>query len=349
MRNSHHGGFVLISVLWVLVIMVLAASSFSLWVDKVREQAFLRQQSVEAYRRATDTLAKVTYSHMTGLKTSEGIAWPDGRQDDLTPQFQSLDDFMSGAMPVVTPSASGFMRMDGAVIDAGGGVRVMIQDRAGLIGLSFLSDPRIFTAMSSIHSLGKISPDQLADALFDYQDSDSIRLLQGAERQNYLQQGMYAPANGALRWPMQLRHIMGWSNLLNTSSDAYILQVFKVEGAGVVNANTASKHVLELVVGGAESAEAIINTREQKRFDRVSQLTPYVGGSEETYLSVMPESGFRFWWWHQGDAVANVYDVQFAPLESGTRAWYFNWSARVNLPDELATITPLKIDHPFFD
>jgi Tfp pilus assembly protein PilX len=45
-QRRAQGGFVLVSVLWVLVIMVLAASTFSLWVDKSREQAMERRRGL---------------------------------------------------------------------------------------------------------------------------------------------------------------------------------------------------------------------------------------------------------------------------------------------------------------
>ncbi|MEN0037219.1 MAG: hypothetical protein AAGC78_09125 [Cellvibrio sp.] len=345
-RNNR--GFVLVSVLWVLVIMILAATAFSVWVDRVRESAVVRQQRVESYRVSVDALHKIVYTYMTGFKSAEGVAWP-GEHGAAQPtiNFDSLDDFMAGAAPTVTASSSGFLRMDGSVLDLGGGVRVMVQDRAGLIGLSFLSDIRVFKAIAS-QGGGEVSAERLRDTLRDYQDPDGIRKLQGAEQQDYLQQGMSVPANGYLRSPLQLRNVLAWNSVLAARDDAWILQVFKTEGASIINANTASHQALALVVKNLETVPQLIDKREQKRFDGVSKLTPYAGIDDEILLSILPASGVRFWWWYEGGSTAYVYDVQFSPLESGVSAWYFNWSARVNLPDELASRTAIAIDHPFF-
>lgn len=341
--------FVLVAVLWVLVIMVMAATAFSLWVDRVREQAFARQQQVDTYQKSTDILTKVLYVYLTGMKTSEGIAWPSGDHSApaLGAQFDSLDDFMAGAAPKVNVTAAGFMRMDGGVLDAGDDVRIMIQDHAGLIGLTFLSDQQIFNNIAKI-SGGKVSGMRLRDALYDYQDADSLRKLQGAESHDYRQQGLFPPTNGYLRSPLQLRAVMGWDAALSSYDNGWVLRTFRTEGAAAINVNTASASALGLVLRDQDQVKALLNEREARRYDRVSDLTKFVDGAEDISLSILPAAGFRLWWWHEGDTTARVYDVQFSPLDSGAKAWYFNWTARVTLPDDLAKSTAIKIDHPFF-
>jgi hypothetical protein len=172
--------------------------------------------------------------------------------------------------------------------------------------------------------------------------------LQGAERRDYLQQGMPPPADGYLRSPLQLRNLIAWKDALAKYDDAWILQVFKTEGSGIINANTASSEALALVLLKPDMVPSLIEIRQRERFDSVSKLTAYAGVEDEILLSILPADGVRFWWWYEGSSTAYVYDVQFSPLESGLRAWYFDWSARVTLPDELASRTAIAVDHPFF-
>lgn len=347
-NHSLQRGFVLVSVLWVLVIMVMAASAFSIWVDRVREQAHLRQQHTETYRRSTDTLTKVVYTYLTGMKTSDGVAWP-GASGDATVQakFDSLDDFMAGAAAKVTASTAGFMRMDDSVLDIGNGIRVMVQDRAGLIGLSFLTDRKVFNSIAA-HAGKQITAERLADTLSDYQDPDGVRRGQGAEEHDYGREQLPPPMNGYLRSPLQLRSILDWDLALETRDDAWLLRVFRNEGNAVINANTASAAALNLVLNNEQAAQQILIARAQQPYSRASDLIKFTGGSEDLPFSIVPAAGFRFWWWHEGDTTAYVYDVQFSPLDSGADAWYFNWTARVNLPDDMAQSTARTIDHPFF-
>jgi hypothetical protein len=349
LHDTSQSGFVLVSVLWVLVIMALAASAFSVWVDRVREQAFLRQHQMEAYQKSTDALTKVIYTYMTGIKTSEGVAWPAASgAAPITQKFSSLDDFMAGAAATVTAGAAGFMRMDGAVLDITDGIHIMVQDRAGLIGLSFLSDITVFDNIAS-KSGDRLTGERLRDTLSDYQDGDSIRRIQGAESFEYHQQKRPTPLNGLLRSPLQLRDVMDWDSILDNVDDAWILRVFRNEGAAAINVNTAYRDALGLVINDENALSALLAGRELQSYKGVSELTKFLAGSEDIKLSILPAAGFRFWWWRQGDTTARVYDVQFDPLNSGSKAWYFNWTARVNLPDDLANSTAKTIDHPFFD
>jgi len=347
MRGCQQKGFVLVSVLWVLVIMVLAASAFSIWVDRVREQASLRQQHAETYRRSTDALTKVVYTYITGIKTSDGVAWPGSNGAKTEVKFDSLDDFMAGAAAKVTASSAGFLRLDGTVFDIGDGIRIMVQDRGGLIGLSFLANKTVFNSLA-MHSGNHVTGERLADTLLDYQDADGVRRAQGAEEHDYIRASLPPPMNGYLRSPLQLRSIIDWDVALKDRDDAWILRVFKSEGDAVINANTAYAGALQLVLNNEQNVQSVLDGREPNPYSRASDLVKFTGGSEDLLLSIIPAAGFRFWWWHQGDTAAYVYDVQFSPLDSGVNAWYFNWTARVTLPDDLAKSTAKTIDHPFF-
>jgi hypothetical protein len=349
MRQKYQvqSGFVLVSVLWILVIMVMAASAFSIWVDRVREQASLRQQHAETYRRSTDALTKVVYTYLTGHKTSDGVSWPGSGGAKTVAKFDSLDDFMAGAAAKVVASEAGFMRLDGSVLDIGDGIRIMVQDRGGLIGLSFLADKTIFASLAA-QAKNQITAERLEDTLLDYQDSDGIRRGQGAEEHDYKRTLMPPPMNGYVRSPLQLRSIIDWDVALKNRDDAWILRVFRNEGNAVVNANTAYAGALRLILNNEQNIQTIIAAREQQPYSRSSDLIKFTGGGEDLLFSTTPAAGFRFWWWHQGDTTAHVYDVQFSPLDSGTNAWYFNWTARVTLPDDLAQSTAKAIDHPFF-
>lgn len=348
MSKYQSQGFVLVSVLWVLVIMIMAASAFALWVDRVRDQAAFRQRQVETYRRSTDIFNKVLFTYMTGPKTHEGAAWPgDTNSVEQQVSFTSLDDFMAGAAPKVTTGKAGFMAMDGEVLDAGDGVRVMVQDRGGLIGLWFLSEQEILDGIAKIDGRG-LTAQRFKDTLADYQDKDNVREGLGAEAMDYRLQNIPAPVNGYLSSPLQLRSVLDWDVLLKNRDDAWVLRMFRTDGGGGINANTAPPDALALIIHDPVKLNALLAQRRAAPFSSFTQLTKYIGGSDEIRLSVQPTAGFRFWWWHEGDTTARVYDVQFSPLESGTKAWYFNWTTRVTLPDDLATGTAKAIDHPFF-
>lgn len=351
-RRERGAGFVLVSVLWILVIMTMAAGAFSLWVERTRELAEQKHVEVEARYRGASAIAQVTYTYMVGQQGVEGVSWPSGQSSTSSGgssvSFSSLDDFLSGAIPTVQQTtAAGVLSLDGRVLDVGGGMRMMVRDRAGLVGLSFLNSPRVFDILAD--EVAGVDAAQLQSALIDYQDKDDYRMRNGVERGQYRLAGMAPPFNGYLRNPLQLRSVWGWREALQNYSDAWLLQTFKVEGGGGINANTASASALTLTAPKGVSIEPILEQRRLEPYKSIFRLRDMgLGQGEEIPFTIIPASGFRLWWWHDGDPIAQVYDVQFRTLSPGKLARYINWTIRVALPNELAKATATKVDHPFF-
>lgn len=344
-------GFVLVSVLWLLVIMVLAASAFSVWVDQSRSQASERQQQVRAQIKGSDIFAKVLYTYMAGERGVSGVPWPAIEAKDSALQalgFDSLEDFVSGAAPEAkAQTTAGYMRMDGRVWDAGEGVRVIVQDRGGLIGLSSLSQRAVFAALAKQGDKKK-SAERLQQTLYDYQDHNSYRRENGAEAHHYEKAGQSLPMDGYLRFPLQLRAVMNWRDALEGLSEADLLKIFKVDGGGSINANTASVEALTLVAPNRSVAEQIAVASANKPYKSIFDLPGDESGGDDIPYSITMTGGLRFWWWHINHPIAQVYDVQFDSLVSGRNARIINWTTRVALPDELAQSPADEIDHPFF-
>lgn len=336
------------SVIWLLATMVLAAAAFTLWVDGARDKAVDRQQQVDARIRSSNLFHQVLFTYMTGKQGVEGVAWPGLSAVATGASAQSVEDFFDGAVSRLTAqTAAGFMKMNGRVLDAGDGLRVMIQDRAGLIGLSFINKASVFSVLSDMGA-ETVSARQLSHALADYQDHDDLRRVSGGEAYHYKEFGLPAPANGFLRTPLQLRSVLHWEALLRPLSDAWLLQRFKADGNAAINVNTAQNGAIELVASDLAVAQKIISERKGRLFYSIFDIPSDAQGAESSFFSIMPSGGLRFWSWHTNHPVAQVYDVQFDPLVSGQNSWIVNWTTRVVLPDEMAQRAAVKINHPFF-
>ncbi|MGK0440273.1 MAG: hypothetical protein ACJA0N_000058 [Pseudohongiellaceae bacterium] len=347
-NKKTQSGFVLVTVLWVLVIMLMALTAFTAWVDNAREQASSRQELINAKIKSHSLFSRALFTYMTGKQAASGISWPaEGGATVVIPGNINIADFFD--VPTLLPNSveAGFMQMNGRVIDAGGGLRIMIQDRGGLIGLSFLRKASVYSGINSIGG-GNYTVDELKHTLQDYHDKNSFRLAKGAEGQQYKQAGLPAPANGYLRNPLQLRSVMHWHTLLGEVSDAWILQNFKVEGGAAVNVNSAQIDSLSLVVGSDDVAQQIENKRQLGAINSIFHIPLPPEDFENNFFTMMPADGLRFWSWHINHPTAQVYDVQFNALAPGQSAWVVNWMTRVTLPDELARRTAVEINHPFF-
>lgn len=338
-------GFVLLAVLWVLVAMTVASTAFSLWVDRARSEAMELQKQVNAELAAHSAKSVILYTRLTGRAGPRGVEWPVAGVSASQPQFSSLDEFLSGApLQQADAAEAGYMKLDNTVY-AFGDLRFIAQDRGGLIGLTTPQNPNLFANLSLNGKGGQ----SLQDYLSDYKDSDSFRRLEGAEAPEYQLANRGAPADGALRIPLQLRDVIGWDRALAAKEDAELLELFRVDSGTYVNVNTAPPEALMLLLDSEQKAQALVQARKSRPFTSALDVASKIGSGEDLYFGIQPEPGLRFWWWYEGAEVAHVYDVQFAPLVSGRNAVKLNWYSRVALTDELKQRNTETVDHPLFE
>ena len=343
-------GMVLVSVLWVMVAMTMAASVFSLWVDQSRTNALELIASAEYELASRSVEAVAIYARATSIGGPEGVPWPADDQASRAPMFDSIEDFMSGAPTRSAQQAgagAGYLRMDGSVLEVGN-ARVMIRDRAGLIGLVELNTLAVYESLSSLgpSAGGGV---RLRDTLADYMDEDQLHRLHGAEAPDYLRRGRAPPADGVLRSPLQLRDVLSWDAALAGKHDAWLLDVFRVDGGGFINANTASQDALELVMPSPDNAASIVNRRRDRPFRSAVEVGAFAASDgEELLAGIEPADGIRIWRWQRGGMTADVDDIQFDALLPGRAAIILNWSSRVALSETMAERPVEQVDHPLF-
>lgn len=341
-------GMILLAVLWVMVGMTLAASLFSAWVLQSRENAAKLLNAAEAQYQARSLQAAIIYTRITAAAGPEGAAWPSAGQQSpgqqAQPMFDSLEDFLSGAPPrqAGTGGATGAaMQMDGRTL-AKGKLRIIVQDRAGLIGLLTLDDLMLTRLAQGTQGLNSA---RLRDTLNDYMDADQLHRLQGAEAPEYQRLKRSPPLDGILRSPLQLRDIIAWDDALAKYSDAWILENFRVDGGHFLNANSAPSSALQLILPKPETAASLLTQRPMRS---ALQFNALQGRGEDNFVGISPGQGLRIWWWLEGDAAATVDDIQFNALQPGRDAIGLNWSTRVALSEKLANSPVEQVDHPFF-
>jgi len=349
--GKKQNGFILVAVLWLLVIMVLSATAFSVWVERLRTQVMRDNQKAEANLQTANVLAVFVYTYATGMKLPEGVPLPLEGKPEI--KYLNDDDAMSGAPPIIV-NAEGYLSLNRDVYEIGD-TRIMLHDRKGLIGLSRTLDQTIYdriAALSMISSgapiLQSVTGSHLAATLADFRDADSIRQAQGAESLDYTRANKALPNNAPLVTPLQLRQVMGWDEALKDRDDAWLLQTFKESGGRDINVNTAASGVLGLLVGNQENLEKFLKTRAAGTIRSAYQPAFSTDNDDGSFITILPAEGFRMWCWVKGDTIAWVYDVQFLPNVPGSGAWFINWSLRVNLPDELAQRKAQTINHSLF-
>jgi len=133
---------------------------------------------------------------------------------------------------------------------------------------------------------------KLIDRLMDWVDKDDLRLLNGAEKDDYERQGMQArPRNGYFQSVEEIRLVIGAEELLNEAHPGWE-DAFTVFGSGEIDINRASGDVLTAYLNiNQYQVEALIEQRESLRkqnpeskgFENLDQVRQILGMSPEQF------------------------------------------------------------------
>jgi general secretion pathway protein K len=150
-------------------------------------------------------------------------------------------------------------RRIGGTIDGNlgtGNYEVRVRDDAALLDVNRASDgmlARLLTACGADLAIARRAAERIAD----WRDEDQFRRPQGAERDDYLAAGAKAlPGDAAIRSVAELDAVLG----LPAAAWACASSHLAVDGAGLVNPNTASPEVLQALPGVSEAAAMAIVT-----------------------------------------------------------------------------------------
>ena len=135
--ENRQQGFILLTVLWTLTLLVLGASAFSYWIDDLRIGAERHRLELDQTIREQELLAQIAYTRLVSPRNFQGVAWPSDSDESIGFFEHENADF--GGLLRIRSGKAGFLHMAGEVYDVGEGLRMMVQDHAGLIGLGGIS------------------------------------------------------------------------------------------------------------------------------------------------------------------------------------------------------------------
>lgn len=340
-RAGRQQGFVMLAVIWVLLAMLAGVALFSHWVQVSLQHAHTRQETINAHIGAHTAMNTALYIRLTGQRSVYGVSVPSeaGAEQDILSLFE-FDDLGALIIDHDKASQNENLALDQQVWQYGG-LNFVVQDTAGLIGLTEFSHQALVRNLLR-HGRTHARAQQLIDSYLDYRDADNQRRLSGAEAFDYRLQERAEPLNGALRSPLQLRDVMYWDQVLEPWSNGELLYRLKVAGGASVNVNSASPEVLEWVLDDGALARQIFEQRRIEPYTNVFGLEALID-DETIALTIEPDEGLRFWWWEQGSPSAWVHEFHYDALTAGRAALRQDWVLRVDVPPSLKRQSPRKV------
>jgi len=300
-------GFALVLALWTIVIVLALAAALDAWVESRVTQARLIRERVQDELDAYSTRETVLYVLGTQRYTRAGLTTDEGAELEVVDERDELR-----IDPVGDEIA-----LDGTPYRGIGRIRFALQDQSGLIALNG-GEGAALGALLGTFSDDEIEVHTLLDALADYRDGNSLRRLNGAERDEYLALGLAPPPNRDLAAPPEIRQVLGWSEWLARHPEFRLHEWFSTARVGIFNPNVAPQSLLEhLPEFGAERAQAVVEERRRDPFrsvpDFAARTDVDLAVDEEEYR-FFPSESLQLEIWREGASQVQMLALQLLPL-----------------------------------
>ncbi len=178
------GGFVLVLVLAMLVVLSLLAGSIAATTSRLLEQATQRERGMQDQLDMASTRATVLYLIGTQRLTVGGLTVDNlvsFGEDGVRPSQSPADIEGNGLLlPVGTEIA-----MDGRAYRGIGNARFAIQDENGLFAVNWNSPARLERLLAQGGQQRPVAAPALFNRIMDYQDRDNLYRLDSLEADGY--------------------------------------------------------------------------------------------------------------------------------------------------------------------
>ncbi len=330
-NNSNMRGYVLVSTIWVLAFMTIAAASIGEWYDRSLAVAAGRASDANARVERFSTRATLLYRITTADVGNAGIFL----SDSVGEASQVSDDPMSGGDGIRAGVPD--LIFDGAVYRGVGEMRFSLQDESGLWGLIPETPMRTRSLLMS-RGVEFQQADILASRLADYADEDDLVRINGAEAMDYRIAGLEPPPNKRPQSIYELKQVLGWSDLDVLWEDNALPNVVSMAWGGAPNPGTAPREVLQRMPGATpELVDTLLAMRrgdEQPDGDVSVWINELV--NREVFASMLrPSLRLRMRFWREGERQLREYSVKFAPGDQVPAPWVIENNYRLPISREL--------------
>jgi len=279
-------GFILISVLWLLVALGAVALHGSLRMKtervaaansldelRAREAALAGAEYARArlsaamLDRADALRAEAAQAQAAAVQSAQSAPSQGQRGRQVAPpRPRTLGQLFRASDPSEDP----WRDPEGLVVRSGGlpeaSWDLVLRDPGAALHLNVADELSLQAFFANGLRLDAALADQLAQAILDWRDEDDLPRIGGAERDEYLKAGAAVlPPNRPFRSVEELRHVMGMTEEIYQAALPHLTLV----GSGRINLNAAPRPVLLSIPGMTEGGvEAFLQLRESGTLPR---------------------------------------------------------------------------------
>lgn len=302
------GGFALMLALGAMVVVLGLAAALDAYVSARVEQATLIRARLQDSLDAYSTRATVFFLLGTQRFTRAGLTTAE------EPLAEAGDT--AGALRI--DPVGGELSLDGRVYAGMGRVRFALQDEAGMVALNSATPQRLEGLLMRFDDTeGSVAT--LLDTLADYRDGNTLKRLNGAEREEYAAAGLPPPADRDLRSAPEILQILGWREWFAARPEFRLHAWLSAGRSDAFNPNVVPASLLEWLPGMAPATAArVVDEREREPFRSVPDFKARVDVElpvDDEQYRFFPSDALRLTLWAEGSAHAEMLAIQSTPLD----------------------------------
>lgn len=278
-NKAREGGFILLSVLWLLVALGAVGLHGSLRMKTERTAAGNALDELRAreaamagaeYARARLSAAMLDRADELRTQAAQAQAASAQAQGARGASAQQRPRTLGQLFRTSDPSEDPWRDPEGLVVLEGGfpeaGWGLTLRDPGAALHLNLADELALQAFFANGLGLDAALADGIAQAILDWRDEDDLPRIGGAERDEYLKLGAAVlPPNRPFRSVEELRHVVGMTEEIFAAAVPHLTLV----GSGRINLNAAPLPVLLSIPGMTESgALEFIRLREGGQLPR---------------------------------------------------------------------------------
>ncbi|HIE00223.1 MAG TPA: hypothetical protein EYP59_08040 [Thiotrichaceae bacterium] len=341
--------FVLVTTLWILAILTIAASFFALWTQRTVALVQANQDDVQGEIDMLSTQASLIYLLTTQRMTIAGLTLPkDETTEDPADEFNNKDSFWGDDSIL---SKGGEMAVDDQPYFGYGKAYFALQDEAGLLGINLATEP-ILTRFLGLLGVDDALRAPLIAKFKDYIDTDDLHRLNGAEAHHYEKRGLLPPSNHFLINPMEIKRIFDWADQPSLWENDRLGQLTNTVLGSLPNFNTAPSLVLQAVFNMTPlNAERLIQIRQSIPFysvNTVNQIGELNLNIDPIELNFFPSYYLRLTLWYEGAQRMRQVHLQLTHRADGLKPWQIESSLELKLLPSYTQTPPSRTRSTLF-
>jgi general secretion pathway protein K len=333
-------GFILVTTLWLLAVLTVAATYLAYWTAQAIEGAWREQQAWEAELEIHGTQAAVLYLLGTRRLNIAGLAL---NPPELT--LEGMDPLESMSLALL-PTGND-LALDDRPYRGMGSAAFAVQDEGGLVGLT-RPDPAQLGALLGLLGIPVEQRGPLIAKLEDYCDADDLTRLNGAEARQYEERSLPAPPNRELLNPWETRAVLDWADYPGLWRQHRLPRMTTPRYTGLPNPNTAPLLNLQTIPGvDAETARRMVAGRPYLNFAALNAAIGVILPVDEMSFSFVPLPHVRLALSHPMWPGRREIRLRLTPLQK-PQPWTLDYALDLPAADEQATTPPAPLASPVF-